>query len=131
MPNAIPTLFQVPNPPPMATPQRHLKLRKVDETLSKLPAKSDYSSLESSIQDTPQKRMLKRKVQALKIKLWRKDQRKQMTEKKKVESLIHQLKGFLPYETVCFIEQQIFLHKSGKAQRRYAITDKMLALSIF
>ena len=114
MPNAVPTLFQVPNPPPMITPQRPLKVRKVAETLSKLPAKSDNSSLESSVQDTPQKRRLKRKVQALRTKLWRKGQRKQMTEKKQVESLVGQLKSFLPCET--FIEQQIFLHKSQKAQ---------------
>ena len=95
----------------MVTPQRPLKLRKVDETLSKLPAKSDNSSLESSIQDTPQKRMLKRKVQALKIKLWRKDQRKQMTEKKKVESLVHQLKGFLPSETVSLSNKSFYTNQ--------------------
>ena len=42
-----------------------------------------------------------------------------------------QLKKYLPSETVSFIERQILLQKTVKIGRRYAVSDKMLALSIF
>ena len=79
----------------------------------------------------PRKRKLKRKVQALRTKLWRTNKIKRSSEKEELNTLISQLKCHLPLETVNFIERQIKLHKSKTSHRRYAITDKMLALSIF
>ena len=42
-----------------------------------------------------------------------------------------QLKKYLPQDTVHFIERQIILQHSAKTGQRYAISDKMLALSVF
>ena len=41
------------------------------------------------------------------------------------------MKYLLPAETVNFIERQIVLHDSKISHRRYAVADKMMALSIF
>ena len=86
---------------------------------------------EHSNSNTPRKRKLKRKVQALRTKLWRTNKMKKPYEKEELNTLISQLKCHLPLETVNFIERQIKLHKSKTSRQRYAITDKMLALSIF
>ena len=81
--------------------------------------------------ETPQKKKLKRDVQKLKTKLWRKENKKKLTFKAEVDSLVLQLKNYLPQDTVNFIERQIILQRSAKTGRRYAISDKMLALSVF
>ena len=81
--------------------------------------------------DIPKKKKLKRKVQALCTKLWRKSHFKKLPCKVMVESLTAQLKHLLPIQTVNFIERQIMLHETKSSQHRYAIGDKMLALSIF
>ena len=41
------------------------------------------------------------------------------------------MKYLLPAETVNFIERQIILHDSKISHHRYAVADKMMALSIF
>ena len=41
------------------------------------------------------------------------------------------MKKYSPQDTVCFIERQIILQHSAKKGQRYAISDKMLALSVF
>ena len=51
--------------------------------------------------------------------------------KPRYNELTAQLKHYLPIQTVNFIERQIMLHGSKSGQCRYAITDKMMALSIF
>ena len=81
--------------------------------------------------ETPQKKKLKRDIQKLRTKLWRKEKKKKLTFKAEVDSLVLQLKKYLPQDTVNFIERQIILQHSAKTGRRYAISDKMLALSVF
>ena len=81
--------------------------------------------------ETPRKKKLKRDVQKLKTKLWRKENKKKLTFKAEVDSFVLQLKNYLPQDTVNFIERQIILQCSAKTGRRYAISDKMLALSVF
>ena len=89
------------------------------------------TSKQSHICDTPKKRRLMPKVQALRTKLWRKQQFTKPRNKAATDSLVAQLKQYLPVETVNFIERQIMLHCSKKFQCGYAIKDKMLAHSIF
>ena len=120
---AIPTLFDVPNPPPKITPKHKLKERKPTE---QVPQEEPLSAV-----DTPKKRKLKRRVNTLKTRLWRATHNKNISEKKKINILVTQLKKYLPSETVSFIERQILLQKTLKIGRRYAVSDKMLALSIF
>ena len=57
--------------------------------------------------------------------------KKKVPQKDKIKSIIAQLKEYLPLETVSFIERQLALHKVTKVQHRYAVKDKMMALSIF
>ena len=61
----------------------------------------------------------------------RKSKCTKLTRKAEVDKLIAELNGYLPSQTVKFIERQILLHQSITAQHRYAIADKMMALSIF
>ena len=76
--NAIPTLFDVKNPPQKVTPSRPKRTRSLTPTPStsvkyvKKRNKSSDSVQHVSECDTPRKKHLKRKVQALKTKLWRK-----------------------------------------------------------
>ena len=78
--NAVPTLFDVLNPPVKVTPSRLVRERSiaVKASTSVKPTKTIKSSSDqpstSIVEhkcDTPEKKKLKRKVQALKTKLWR------------------------------------------------------------
>ena len=139
--NAVPTLFDVKNPPPKVTPSRPKRTHCLTpiQTASSLSTKrarkggESLSDLAKPIPecDTPHKKKLKRKVQALKTKLWKKRHPKKVPQKDKIKSIIAQLKDYLPLETVSFIERQLALHKVTKAQCTYAVKDKMMALSIF
>ena len=134
--NAVPTLFNVPNPPSKVTPTRSLKVRQLRTQKKKDIQHSEASVtasplIEVETVDTPRKRKLKRKVKALCTKLWRKMNCKKLSRKRALNNLITQLKVYLPIQTVNFIGRQILLHQSKTAGRRYAITDKMMALSIF
>ena len=68
---------------------------------------------------------------SIKTKLWSKCHPKKVPQKNKIKIIIAQLKEYLPLETISFIERQLALHKVTKAQCRYAVKDKMMALSIF
>lgn len=126
---AVPTLFDVPNPPAKVTLSRPIKTR----TSKCTPTKSEdpVSTPTSQKLDTPRRKKLKRKVQALRTKLWRKSHDKSLGHKAAIAKVIAQLKQYLPIDTVKFIERQIILHESHVHQQRYAIKDKMMALSIF
>ena len=139
--NAVPTLFDVKNPPPKVTPSRlksthYLTPIQTASSSSTKRARKGEDSLSDSTKpipecDTPHKEKLKRKVQALKTKLWRKCHPKKVPQKDQIKSIIAQLKEYLPLETVSFIERQLALHEVPKAQHSYAVKDKMMALSIF
>ena len=123
---AIPTLFNVPNPPPMVTPARSVRKKlKMTESIDIVHTDQNETS------DTPRKKKLKRKLQTLRTKLWRKSHTKKLSNKAELNNLVSQLAGHLPMHTVNFIKRQILLHQSKKTHRRYAVSDKMMALSIF
>ena len=113
-------------------------MRSVSSAVKKAPAKEPIeilqdllsTSKQTHVCDTPQKKRLKCKAQALRTKLWRK---RQFTKPKTktIDSLVAELKHHLPIETVGFIERQIMLQHSKKCNHRYAIKDKMMALSIY
>ena len=126
---AVPTLFDVPNPPAKVTLSWPIKTwtSKCTPTKSKDPV----STPTSQKLDTPRRKKLKRKVQALWTKLWRKSHDKSLGHKAAIAKVMAQLKQYLPIDTVKFIERQIILHESHVHQRRYATIDKMMALSIF
>ena len=135
--NAVPTLSDVPNPPAKVTPSRLVKKRSIVVKAStsvkptktiKSPSDQPSTSIVEHKCDTPQKKRLKRKVQALKTKLWRKCKQRKLSYKDEVNSLILQLKNHLPQENVQFIERQIVLQRSAKIGWRYATADKMMAL---
>ena len=131
----VPTLFDVLNPPKKITPSWQVKTRLARNIRrdTKSPEKCDIPSTSQHTEEhgTPKKRNLERKVQALRTKLWRKSQLMALQLKPRCNELIAQLKHFLPIQTVNFIERQIMLHGSKSGQCRYAIKDKMMALSIF
>ena len=138
--NAVTTLFDVLNPPAKVTQSRLVKKRSIvvkasssvkpTKTIKSLSDQPSTSIVEHKC-DTPQKKRLKRKVKALKTKLWRKCKQRRLSYKDEVNSLIVQLKYQLPQETVQFIERQVLLQRSAKVGWRYATADKMMALSIF
>ena len=128
------------NPPAKVTPFRLVKKRSIVVNAStsvkptktlKFPSDQPSTSIVEHKCDTPQKKMLKRKVQALKTKLWRKCKQRKLSYKDEVNSLILQLKHHLLQETVQFIERQILSQRSSKIGQRYATADKIMALSIF
>ena len=80
---------------------------------------------------THHRKRFMQKIQVLRIKLWRKQQFTKPRNKAVIDSLVVQLKQYLPVETVSFTERQIILHHSKMFQCRYVIKDEMLALSIF
>ena len=106
--------------------KKHLKGKKSPEK-SDIPLTSQHTEEHG----TPKKGKLKRKVHALWTKLWRKSQLIALQLKPRCNELIAQLKHYLPIQTVNFIERQILLHGSKSGQCRYAITDKVMVLSIF
>ena len=126
--NAVPTLFDVPNPPTRITSSRPLIKRSVvnkktsvklkGRILASQPTTSNATKPTASCAakgcETPQKKKLKRDVQKLKTKLWRKENKKKLTFKAEVDSLVLQLKNYLPQDTVNFIERQIILQRSAK-----------------
>ena len=112
----------MPNPPAKVTPSRLVKKRSIVVKAStsvkptktiKSPSDQPSTSIVEHKCDTPQKNpRVKRKVQALKTKLWRKCKQRKLSYKDEVNSLILQLKNHLPQETVQFIERQILLQRS-------------------
>ena len=113
-------------------------MRSVSSAVKKAPAKEPTeilqdlpsTSKQTHVCDTPQKKRLKRKVQALRTKLWRKMQLKK-PKPKTIDSLVAELKHHLLIKRVGFIERHIMLQHSKKCNCRYAIKDKMMALSIY
>ena len=130
--NAIPTLFDVPNPPSKVTPSQPIKTWLMMSTMKKSSVKSTEqpvdilqdlpsTSKQSQVCDTPQKRRLKQKIQTLRTKLCRKQQFTMPRNKDTNDLLVAQLKQYLSVETVNFIERQIMLHHSKMFQHRCAI----------
>ena len=126
--NALPTLFDVPNPPPLVTNKRKSRSSTSTETITSAPK---IKQTVQRLPDTPQKQKLKRKVQTLRTKLWRKSVTKKLAKKAVRNKLVTELRDYLPSNTVNFVERQILLHESKKSHRRYTVVDKMMALSIF
>ena len=130
----------MPNPPAKVIPSRLVEKRSIvvkgstsvkpTKTI-KSPSDQPSTSIVEHKCDTPQKKRLKRKVQALKTKLWRKCKQRKLSYKDEVNSLILQLENQLPQESVQFIERQILLQRSAKIGWRYATADKMMAFLIF
>ena len=97
-------------------PSCQVKVRSVSSAVKKAPAKEPIeilqdllsTSKQTHVCDTPQKKRLKHKVQALRTKLWRKRQFIK-PKTKTIDSLVAELKCNLPVETVGFIERQIML----------------------
>lgn len=86
--------------------------------------------------NTPRKQKLQKEVARLRMKVCRlKQQKKSCKQATKrdtnIKSIISQLSVYLPSDTILFIETQIRMSQRKKQGHRWAIKDKMLALSIF
>ena len=97
--NAVPTLFDVPNPPAKITPSWPLTKRlfvnkKASVNLkSKTLANQPTTSNATNECDTPRKKNLRRKVQTLRTKLWQKDKKKKLKFQAEIDSVVLQLKN--------------------------------------
>ena len=156
--NALPSIFDVPNPPPTVTPTRKPpKRRKVTveqdtnsknvkeaRTVSKGPLSqvpvSEISPTKSSsapIPETPTKGNLKKQIKRLNSKIWRRDRAIKNTPKNKnntkqhIDAIVNELDEYLPTNTVKFIKTQVKMSKRTKKGYRWPAQEKTLALSIY
>ena len=132
--DAVPTLFNVPNPPKRITPIRKPKKRVLEEieSTSSADVKKKKKEKNEDTPDTPRKRKLQRTVNKLRTKLYRKKKALQKKNSYRVEHILCGLRSFgLSENTVAFLEGQIKLCQRKKSGYRYAVKDKMLALSIY
>lgn len=129
--SAVPTLFDVPNPPKRITPLRKPRKRSLDEKESTSSEEVQEKKVQK-LEDTPRKIKLKRTVNKLRTKLYRKEKALQNKKTYKYEHIISGLRSFgLSENTLAFFEGQIRLCQKKKSGYRYAVKDKMLALSIY
>ena len=140
--NAIPTVFQIANPPPAVTVKRKLVVR--SEIPSKRPkhVAADANTTETTSaskleqpqpQPTQKELKLQREVNRLRSQVYRLKQKlnKPIKGKAKVAILLNLLRQYLPENLVRFIETQIRVSSKKGSQIRWPNPDKMLALSIF
>lgn len=126
--NAVPTIFDIPNPPRKVTLERTPKQRSTEKNV----ATGDTQEKKETKPETPRKKILKRKICQLRSKLHRMQKQLKKKEKPKTERIVSQLKSHgLSDTTLAFIEGQLKLAQRQKNGYRYAIKDKMLALSIY
>ena len=90
----------------------------------------------SSECSTPKKRKLLKEVARLRTKVCRLKKQKKCsttftTQDMHIKHIMSQLSSYLPDNTISFIETQIRMSKRSKHGKRWSISDKMLALSIF
>lgn len=130
--SAIPTLFDVPNPPSKLTSIRVPVKRHIEENVrqEKAPRLTEKCS---EREETPTKKKLRRAVNKYKKRLSRSMKNIQKKGKKpKVEHVMQTLKTLgLAENTLTFLEEQLRLCQKKKNGYRYTIKDKMLALSIY
>ena len=90
----------------------------------------------SSVPNTPRKQTLQKETARLRTKVCRlKQQKKSCKQATKrdtnIKSIISPLSVYLTSDTILFIETQFRMSQRKKQGHRWAIKDKMLALSIF
>ena len=104
--NAVPTLFDVPNPPARITPSQPLikrstvnkrtRVKLEGRTLASQPTNSNPTMPTASCTakecETPRKKKLKRDVQKLRTKIWRKENKNKLTFKAEIDLLVLKLK---------------------------------------
>ena len=143
--SAVPTLFDVPNPPKKIEPKRRAPTKRditpVSKTITASPltpptpstplTSSAPSTSSTPTPLTPTKQRLRRDLNRFRCKLWRLKKEKKVSKNKKIDSLINSLSQYLPLETVKFITTQIKMSGRNKKGMRWPIHDKMLALSIY
>lgn len=143
--DAVPTLFDVPNPPAQVTPKRPAIVRqelppkkaKVQQTVqdTSTPDSTPETPTTSTTPepDTPRKMKLKRKIMQLRSKLWRMQNKKKPTTdlRSNINALLNTLRQYLPEQMVSFIHTQLRVSGKSGAQIRWASKDKMFALSIY
>ena len=155
--NAVPTLFDVPNPPAQITIKRPLPNRfetpsnepkegtrfedisANDPTgiahIASAPESSHTHDFNSNMPapNTPEKTALKRKIKLLNSKIYRlkNKKEKELNRKAKLDVLTNQLRDYLPESTVSFISTQLKVSGKHGSQLRWPLKDKMLCLSIF
>ena len=142
--NALPTLFEIPNPPKTVTPSRPPpKQRKLTSThASTISSLSDATPSTSNptqtLPDTPTKTKLKKKVAALQKTVTRKNEKikrilvdKNIEEDRKYQYLHQHLSQFVSGNALEFIMTQIKLSGKTKHSYRWSPKNKSLAMSIF
>ena len=137
--NAVPTLFSVPNPPAKIEPKRRKIIRSpaIPTTKSSCDPRSTTTietpscSTPKTTPTTPTK--YKRQIKQLRSKIWRMNKSKTSKENasRKIETLMNELRQYLPEETVSFIQTQVKVSKKTGHQIRWPLKDKMLALSLY
>ena len=90
----------------------------------------------SSQCNTPKKQKMRKEIARLRTKLSRLKKQKNSsprltTQDKRIKHIMSQLSCYLPNDTLAFIETQIRMSRRSKQGKRWSITDKTLALSIF
>ena len=142
---AVPTLFNIPNPPHKLQGKRQLPFRKQtsnpQETCVKLndcedpltvktpePVTPEPDNVETVV-NTRRKRSLKRHVARLRSQLWRSEKtRKKKTRKdKKIDNVLSELSSHLPKATMEFVRTQVTMFGKSKYARRWSTKDKMFA----
>ena len=127
---AVPTLFNVPNPPQKVTPKRTTRKRCATEITS--VKEEELVPKKLKVEDTPTKKKLRRTVKNLRTELYRSKKALNKKANLKVEQVLGALKSFgLSDTTVSFLEGRIRLCQKKKQGYRYAVRDKMLTLSIY
>lgn len=147
--NAVPTLFNVPNPPQTIEKKRRpinystptstepvAKKQKASTSSEPIP-ENDTQDQSLATNNSPRKKSMRRKIKQQQTTIWRlkKAAAKRETNRKKgkkdIEIIVNQVREYLPENTTNFIRTQMEMSTRSAKGRRWPVKDKMLALSIF
>eukprot|EP00794_Sanderia_malayensis_P010405 gene10405-11493_t len=120
-PDAVPTIFDVPNPPPTIGNKRALPLRRQQEPK---PTKK------RNVKETDNAELLDHTWLKAKKSIFPVSPQK-VNNSKKVEKAFKLLEGLLSQELLSFMKQQVSLCQMKKKGRRYNDSFKALATSIY
>ena len=143
--SAIPTIFNVPNPPKRIELKRKMverhplpdvKRKKVTPMQHILESPPREQAARTKREpDTPRKSILKKKIRQLQVKSWRQAQKmnklKHSTPKQRYQNMLEGIKEHLPTASAEFIVCQIRMARRSPKGYRWPKRAKLLALSIF
>ena len=131
--NALPTLFDVPNPPKTVGTKRKIKERpEIKAKQRKTTAIPPKAAPTVTLPPTEKEQKLQKEVYRLRTKVWRLKQKLKGPHKasKSLKTLQSLLNQFLPTVLVALILTQVKVAGKKGAEIRWPSADKMLALSV-